>query len=167
MTVQIRPWLPQDTPYLVEVLLRVQQQDGYPARIDATSEALETWLTGPDVIERLLAESDHKVIGQVEIARPRPYLSRYVEAKHPDMTLSRCLEIRHLFVAPEARRQGAGEDLVREALTMVHSQNMHGLVAAIGPESTQRLYEGIGFDVLGTFVGLDGRNTVMVNRSTP
>lgn len=167
MTAVVREWVADDTEALARVVIEVQEDSGYPARAHPSLAGAAEWLLTPEPLVRLVLESDRTVLGHVRVIEPRPYLVRFLADQLPDISPDDCLEIGQLFVAPSGQRRGGGRLLIDAALHRVWVSGRHALVAAIGPESTRRLYERVGFSALGTFMGADGQNTVMVRWHTP
>lgn len=158
----IRAGTPADIPSLLDALAEVHRVSGYPPRTGPSRAALHAWLAGDEPVARVVLDVDGQACGHMRIIEPRPYLKRFMTAGDFDIPVTKCLEIGQLFVAPQARKQGAGQQLTEHAVGVVAELGRHALLAAIGPESTQRLYVRAGLRRLGTFHGKDGINTVMI-----
>ena len=140
---------------------------GYPPRTEATDDGLLAWLTEQEPLARLVLEVDGVPCGHIRVIEPRPDLESFLLQQGGRTPVEVCLEIGQLFVAPTAREQGAGQALTEHAVSLVREHGRHALVAAIGPESTRKIYQRAGFEVLGAFEGADGMNTVMICRNDP
>lgn len=107
--------------------------DGYLDRLDPAEQA-ERW-------EAFARQAGQRLF----VARDRTGLLGFAacrrEAERPD-----CLYLASLHVAPEARGQGVGTDLIRRAGRYARELGCHGMSVCIvkGNDGARRLYTGLG-----------------------
>ncbi|GGR77645.1 GNAT family N-acetyltransferase [Deinococcus sedimenti] len=135
MTLHLRPRSPDDLPELVTVLRAVHERMGYPS----------VWPDNPAAFvqgrgEAWVAEQDGQLVGQVMLAplpEPRPDWVR--EAQVP-------LEVKRLFVSPDAQRGGTARALLAHALSEARRRGAFS-VLQVNESSVPalRLYEREGW----------------------
>lgn len=165
-----------------EVLLRIRRLDREfpPSRLDkdlsgpTTLEEQRTrraifadWLRQSEADLRLLAMMGERAVGYVEVGPPADYLRSRLSV---DTTLgpdpSEVLEIRHLFVDPDLRGKGTGQQLLDTATAYIRDAGKTPILVVLpASEPAIHLYKGSGWVQTGQFDGTQGVNLVFVGPS--
>ncbi len=133
--VRVRPAQPADASALLSMIGRLAAHHGDTATISA--ERLKADVFGsPPWISALVAEDDAGPIGYA-ILCPL-YRAQYGQ---------RGLDLHHLFVIPEKRRNGVGRSLVEAAITQAREARCDYFFVGATPENLKAhaFYEGLGF----------------------
>ncbi|MGW2818603.1 N-acetyltransferase family protein [Streptomyces sp. NPDC001415] len=129
------------------VLVRVHAADGYPVEgVDRPEE----WLTPPGMLKAWVAESAGKIVGHAAICRPNGEDAVDLwrsQSNDPERAVA--VPVR-LFVAPEARKKGIGEQLMRAVTQFGREQGTKMVFEVMTKDAAAiRLYERLGWVRLG------------------
>jgi GNAT superfamily N-acetyltransferase len=146
LSTSIRKRRPEDIEELVEVLLAVRQNDGYPAK---WPEDPVSWLESRRTLEALVAERDGGLVGQVELATPEGDFAEDTWRAALDVPEEPIAVIKRLFVAPSVRREGLGRLLLSAATDLCHKRGARPVLDVDATAPANRLYAEEGFKAVG------------------
>ncbi len=147
LNADIRPRTETDLPACVAVLRQVHDSDGYPMAWPADPTR---WLTPRDVLAGWVLRDDTGLVGHVLLCAggdPDPRVT--AAAGVPG---DRLAFVSRLFVAPAARRRGAGAVLLRHAGEQAEQRGLRLALDVVEDErgAAVALYERSGWQRLAT-----------------
>jgi len=147
--VVIRPRRSEDLQACVALLHQVHQRDRYPVHWPADPVA---FLTPADELVTWVATSDAVVIGQVMLATAPEGLAALSASADEQLARSEnLLLLRQLFVAPEARGQGLGSQLLDVATAGAAARGRRAALEVLSINvDAIALYERAGWTAVAT-----------------
>lgn len=154
--VRIRPRKPEDLGQCVEVLEEVHAVDGYPALWPADPGR---WLTPSRLLGAWVAEQAGALAGHVGLSGVAAEPSVGLWAASTGLALDRLGAVRQLFVSPDARRCGIGEQLLAVACADARRRGLHPVLDVIDRKgAAMALYDRLGWRLAGSLeIELGGR----------
>lgn len=165
--VYIEPFKAQHLEGAVDALLHVSVADlEYPPRsVPRGFDSYSKWLTGSSSLARWVAIVDGEVAGHVWVSKPHAYLLNYLESVgHVSNAFNGVSEIGKLYVDPRYSGKGIGKLLLQTSRAYSWDHEMEPALAVVTSSVTAlHLYKKQGLKDLGSFMGVDGENRVMVD----
>lgn len=125
-----------------------------------TNDAYLAWLRDEDaqIWHRVTAVIAGRVVGHVLVSEAHEYarehLAAFGKARH-------VLEISRLFVDPALQGDGVGSDLLQAAVSFIESVGAQPMLVMVEDQKLQGWYEDLGWHVVASFDGVQGKNLVL------
>ncbi|WP_393097424.1 GNAT family N-acetyltransferase [Streptomyces sp. LN325] len=148
LTTTIRPRAEADLPGAAAALVAVHAVDGYPVEgVDAPLE----WLSPAGVLQAWVAEKGGKIVGHAMLSRPQGEGAVKMWLEQSGDTADQLAVCARLFIAPEARGQRLGEQLMRTAFDYSRAHGLRVVLDVMTKDKAAiRLYERMGMHRIGT-----------------
>lgn len=146
--IEIRPTIPAELDALAHVLVDVYEADGYP--VEGVDDP-KSWLELPNPIGQWTALRNGSPIGHVAVLRPSPTDGApALLEEQQGVNLVDIAVVARLFVAPNARGGGVGNELLGKAERAAH---LHGYRLVLDVLDKDRaaiaMYKARGWAALG------------------
>lgn len=146
MTPAPRPRRAADLPRLAALLAEVHERDGYPMRWPAHPAE---FLTPPGLLAAWVVDGDGGPAGHVALSAPAPAAAAPWTAAL-DVPAERLAIVGRLFVAPGARRTGAGRRLLDVAVARAEAAGRIPVLDVLTRhEAAHRMYLRAGWREVG------------------
>ena len=154
----VRPRSADDLEACLEVLEAVREADGYPP---AWPDDRRGFLAPPHEITAAVAVEGSATVGHAGLHRWTPDTACLLQPEVLGVDPHRLGVVARLFVAPAARRSGAGEALLRDMTAEAHRRSLWPVLdVATQFTGAAALYEKCGWRCVG-------EETVVVGAPTP
>lgn len=152
--ISTRPRRASDISALSDILRSVHAASGYP--VEGISNP-SSFITPASLLKAWVALHGDKVVGHVAIMSPdTSSLAANMYAKTGG-DVDKSASLGRLFVDPEVRSKGVGTSLVAVAQEWAKTEGIRLLLVVLEKdEVAKRMYERLGWDVLGKDVYDDG-----------
>ncbi|TDU05607.1 acetyltransferase (GNAT) family protein [Streptomyces sp. 846.5] len=143
-----------DVPAAAEGLIEVHAVDGYP--VEGVDHP-EAWLKPPGLLQAWVAEQAGTIVGHVAITSPGSEAAVSLLCEQYGDRKTGVAVVARLFVVPEARRLGTGEQLMRAVSDFASVHGIHLVLDVLTKdEAAIRLYARLGWQSLGSVHHLYG-----------
>lgn len=148
--IEIRPTVPGDLDALSAALKQVHRTDGYP--VEGVSDP-KGWLHLPAALGQWTALLEGEPVGHVGMVPAVPDdVPPSILAEIEGVSLAETAVLARLFVAPSARGQALGGELIRVVEQEAQSMNLRLTLEVLTKDrSAIALYEKRGWTILSTF----------------
>jgi ribosomal protein S18 acetylase RimI-like enzyme len=136
-----------DLGALLAIAELVQATDGYPRR---RSDGLRSFIEAEGALDAWVVEQTGKVAGQVVLRRPGAPETVRLASQATGRAQEGLGMVARLFVAPDARRSGAGKALINAATEGAHALGLWPVLdVARDNAGAVSLYDAVGWTRLG------------------
>lgn len=155
MSLIIRPRHSEDLPRLAHVLVRVHAHDGYP--VEGVDHP-EAWLIPPRQIAAWTALYEGQPVGQVSLTRAAESDdAAIIWHRSTGRPISELALLVRLFIDPEHRRHGAGQQLAVTAYSFARERDLAiAFDVMLKDHAAIRLYERLGCRRIGVITHRHG-----------
>lgn len=156
----IRERTTADLPGAAAALVEVHRTDGYP--VEGVDDPA-AWLDGATVRHAWIAELHGRIVGHVSISEPQSDdAAAQMWTSTPDGASDAVAVLGRLFVVSEARRQAAGEQLMRAAQDYAREHDLRLVLDVMTKDAAAiKLYERLGWRRIGQTEHDNGHGTTV------
>lgn len=146
--ITIRRRTDEDLAEAGAALVKVHAKDGYP--VEGVDDP-EAWLTPPELLAAWVAVRDGRVVGHTALTRPNGEDAVALWLDQSQDSEAQVAVGARLFVAPEARHAGVGEQLMQVANAYAREHGLRVVLDVMAKDAAAiRLYERLGLQRIGT-----------------
>ena len=148
MPVSVRLRTTDDLEETGRLLQAVHERDGYP--VEGVADP-ESWLSPPGLVCAWVGELDGSVVGHALVTRAKPgddAVDLWVERSQEPT--AKIVVLGRLFVGPEGRGHGVGEQLTRAAMDFARERDNRLVLDVMEKDRAAiRLYQRLGWKNIG------------------
>lgn len=158
--IDVRVREPEDIPACAQALVEVHKTDGYP--VEGVDDPY-AWLMPTGLLRAWAGELGGTVVGHVAVTEAQPDdAAATIWAQTDKGCTTDIAVLGRLFVLPQARDHGMGEQLVRAATEWAHRLRLRLVLDVMAKDQAAiRLYERIGWHRIGTTSHDSGHGEVL------